>query len=276
MSDYLNNLVVRTLQQQEVVRPRLTSPFEPPAIGPLPASPADVETISFGRPQATPSSLQLPVAPPPESRPPAPPLAPLPVRHETFAKEAERKGLEVRLSGAAATSEREPALVRPVPFVAAKTEDEARPPSHTQTEQPTPVIVVRRDTRDWHDPKPAAKVEEAPTIEGETSGLEARLAALEVRRSADTGRPEAGWQAPSEVAQLAPPPASPYISPRVALPARGFESAHERPHITVTIGRVDVRAVFPTPADTPRPAAPRPRATTTLAEYLKQREREQR
>jgi hypothetical protein len=276
MSDYLNNLVVRTLQRQEVVRPRLTSLFEPSAIGPPFASPADVETISFGQPQATRSSLQPPVAPPQESRPPAPPLAHLPARHEAFTKEAERDGLEVRLSGAPATREREPSPVEPVPLVAVKTEDEERPPSHTQTEKPAPVVVVRNDTRDGHNLKSAAKVEKAPTIEGETNGLEARLAALEARRSDDTGRQEAGWQAPSEVAQEAPPPAAPYFSPRFEPPARGFVSPQERPHITVTIGRVDVRAVFPTPADTPRPAASRPGSTTTLAEYLKQRERGQR
>ena len=276
MSDYLNNLVVRTLQRQEVVRPRLASHFEPSAIGPLPAPPADVETTSFGQPQATPSSsLQLPVAPPPESRPPAPPLAHLPARRETFTREVERNGLEVRLFEAPAIREREPAPAPPVPFVEAKSEDEARPPSHAQTEKPAPVVVVRHDTRDGHDPKSAAKVEGAPTV-GATSGLEARLAALEVRRSNDTGRLGAGWQGPSEVTQEAPTPAAPYFSPRVAPPARGFESPPERPHITVTIGRVDVRAVFPTPADTPRPAAPRPGSTTPLAEYLKQRERGQR
>src|SRR5262245_23154667 len=196
MSDYLNNLVVRTLERQEVVRPRLTSLFEPSAVGPLPASPADVETITFGQPHATPSSPKPPVGPPPESRPPAPPLAPLPARHETFTKEAERNGLEVRLSGASSTLEREPAPAPPAPLVAAKTEDEARPPSHTQTEKPAPVVVVRHDTRDGHNLKSAAKVEEAPTIEGETSGLEARLAALEARRSDVTGRKGAGWQSP--------------------------------------------------------------------------------
>jgi hypothetical protein len=53
-------------------------------------------------------------------------------------------------------------------------------------------------------------------------------------------------------------------------PERRPARSDEPPHVHVTIGRVDVRAVF-APAEPTHAPAPRPRPTT-LAEYLKQRE----
>jgi hypothetical protein len=76
-------------------------------------------------------------------------------------------------------------------------------------------------------------------------------------------------------ARPAPPPLTPAVAPRPD-PARGFERRGEPPRVTVTIGRVDVRAIFPAPAEAPRAPAPRPGPATTLADYLKQRERGQR
>ena len=81
--------------------------------------------------------------------------------------------------------------------------------------------------------------------------------------------------APVSIVRAARRSATPPSAPPVA-PAHGSERTDEPPHVTVTIGRVDVRAVFPAPVAAPRAPAPRPGPKTTLTEYLKQRERGQR
>ena len=106
-------------------------------------------------------------------------------------------------------------------------------------------------------------------------GLEGRVASLESSRVDERRRHEASGPAPGAVVHATRQPAAQPLTTPVAQPARarGFERRDEPPHVTVTIGRVDVRAVFPLQAETPRTPAPRPGPTTTLAEYLKQRER---
>lgn len=56
----------------------------------------------------------------------------------------------------------------------------------------------------------------------------------------------------------------------------GGDAAGATPTISIRIGRIDVRAVMPSPAPHARPATPRRHETLSLADYLKQRNGERR
>jgi len=239
MRNFLNNLVARTLDLAPVVQPRITSRFEP---------------LSAATPAAPDQSVEVETTTPPE-----------PPRTTTT------------------TNIVEPRVADPKHIVIAPTQ-------HTDVHQ---VINTIRNTH----------VEQLPIIERvrEQTHMETRIhtekstdSRLEVRENRILERapaPEAPKQNPPNprsdvvepmpIAKEAPVPAPKPIVPRVvtriepapAAPAPRFEvppiiQSEPTETINVTIGRVDVRAVFSSQV----PKAPvRSSSTASLDDYLKQR-----
>lgn len=274
MSEYLNNLAARALRRQDSVRPRLASLYEPPngALASLPAGPSDVETTSFGHAADAPSTIRTP-APHLDSHPPAhetaaPPLAHGSPRADAFEGETGREGREFGPSAPDAPRARASAGESQPHFTPVEREVEAPPPRRPRAETPRRAETVRHETRVAEAADASGRATDASAgVEDRVQELEGRVASLEALRADAKGR-EALRAAPGA---LVPVTARPY-TPAVA-PPRAVEPMDEPPRVIVTIGRVDVRAIFPAPAPAPRAPAPRPGPTTTLAEYLKQRER---
>jgi hypothetical protein len=285
MSNFLNNLAARALRRQETVRPRIASLFEPPT-GPsstLPAGPSDVETTLFERMSDAPSTIR-PNAPqavphldsnPPVHESAAHPPTPVSPRHDAPAGEAGRTGGGLRPVAPAAPLWGESAGEGRPHFTSAEPGGEAPPSTGRQAEMPQQVEVVRRDGRVAGAPEVAARETEAfAGTEEKVRELEGRVASLEASRTDEGGGNETSRPAPgSAVPVTTRPAATPYTPASAAPPApvRGVERGDEPPHVNVTIGRVEVRAVFPAPAEAPRQPASR-RGPTPLAEYLSQRE----
>jgi len=254
MSNFLNNLAGRALHTREAIRPRLPSLFEsqgaggfaaaaaPPAVeltSPAPANAAS-RTIYTPAPQhAAPTSE-------PRRRP----------DEEASQNAASRARVETQTGGREEVR-REPGAT--VDDTRAAPEQPTRAAQAGRVETHVRVNVSGRGPDADEHANDGAREESARAASAEDArGLEARLGALEAALTRDAGRRETV----RAVSQPVAPPAA----------AALFEAREESPHITVTIGRVDVRAVTAAPPQ-PRPApAPRP-ATQTLEEYLKQRER---
>ena len=282
MSDFLHNLAARALRRQEPVRPRLASRFEPPGGGPaaLPGDPPDFETTVVEPAPDAPSTIRPdapPVAPHAHTTPrePAaqapPPAAP---RRDDSAGEEARARVEFKPSPPAPPRARETAGKGPTPLSPSESgADAPQPPARTPSETIRPVEVVRQEQRPARAPETDARVSEASAGAWErVRELEGRVAALEASREREKGRRESLKPVTAAVT-LAPRPAPPHTPAAAHASGRGPESVDEPPHVTVTIGRVDVRAVFPAAAEAPRPAAAPRRAATTLAQYLEKRER---
>lgn len=283
MTDFLNNLAARALRRQEPVRPRIASRFETPsAAGPLQAAPADMETTVF-EPAPDASSTIRPLAPPfaphaqttphePDAQ--APPHAS--ARADARANEEPRARSEFRPAPTVPPHVREPATERQTPFAPAERGAAASPPP-TRTPAGTlqPLEPFRPEKSRARAPEADAHASEASNgTEERVRELEGRVAALEASRADERARRAArvNTQAAFVPATTTRPESSPLAPSNAAprAPERNYEQRNEPPHVNVTIGRVDVRAVH-TPAQTPRAPAPGPKPTT-LAEYLKQRE----
>jgi hypothetical protein len=289
MSNYLNNLAARALRHQDVVRPRVASLFEPPSRAqlPLPAGPPEVETISYDQiPDAasTIRSTALPAIEPRSHRRQTldeeaarPTVSPSP-RPDALVGEVGREIHELRPVLPATSRARESTVGTPGPFIASGKKDDAPPPRRVRTETPVRVEVVRPENRTADATVVSARTDEAAASAVEkVRDLEGRVASLEAPRVSDRRHPEA-TTVPATVGRATRQPATEPLTPLIVSPAAasGFERSNEPPHVTVTIGRVDVRALFPAPAQAPSRPTPHPGPVMTLAEYLKQRERRQR
>ena len=280
MSDFLNNLAARALRRQEPVRPRLASRFEPPGGGPAPlhSGPADVETTVFEPMPAAPSTIRPDAAPftphahttthEPAAQAP-PPVAP---RRDDSAGEEARARVEFKPPQPAPPRVRENVEKGRTPLTPA--ERDAPPPTRTPAETLQPVEVVRQEQRPARAPETDARGSEASEGALErVRELEGRVAALEASRADERARRDARSDARAASVPATTRPESMPFTPAAAAtraPERRPARGDEPPHVNVTIGRVDVRAVF-APAEPARAPAPRHRPTT-LAEYLKQRE----
>jgi len=275
MSDYLGNLVARHFEAAPSIRPRLTSLFEPSSgtqtsmhqppveieTAPADVTPnesmpeldtqahaprrvefhpvrmdAQVEPAALGADTETPS-LDVPVrAPDPRAIDPTAPVAQRPLSKP------------LTLDPAAAKSEK-PAMQEPLPVLRPAIDQNDRASSDVAYNPNR--LTLERDFRRIVDE---------------------RLAVADMRRyapdrSAELRNPEpvlpmAPLRAPSQhtpvVKSLAVPGTVPITEPAVA------------PTIRVTIGRIDVRAVMPTPGR-PRSKPAERRPALLLDEYLKQR-----
>jgi len=240
MSDYLNTLIARTLRLEPVVQPRLASLFEPVSPGPVNQPASEVsETRSLEE------TLPRPTAELSQRKEKKEPNAESSVTNEQAAVVLQSQPMRASLLPASLL----PAPVMPAsPFSINDTagtrevrnEELARPLAHTDP------ITTSSKTDSNTTPsriKPEVRIISTATDRGQIQPL------------------------PSVPAYAAPP--SPLSSARNAgiqasTPAEAPEA------VVVTIGRVDVRAIFP-----PSPATPRPhrvqQQSMSLDEYLKQR-----
>ena len=250
MSDYLTNLVTRTLSPEAVVRPRLPSLLEPPPEGPTTTEEARLEELSPSSANRSEPTLTRRVRPPaPEGRttsllaPPARQLQPTPVP------------------------------VPPVPRPSPPTENVTPP-------RPAQPAVIRPQLRETPGesllPAPPRNVSEPrPPAALEASSL--RLGNVPDEAREEQPPPAAADRGPPAVPTVQPALRTPFAGqPSLRPPAAPADRVRDQPGeaapvIRVTIGRIDVRAVLP-----PAPPAPRPAAPTgpvlSLEEYLKQRD----
>jgi hypothetical protein len=262
MSDYLYKLAARALRRQEPVRPRLASIFEPITAAPSTVRPTTSSAEPYDQPRLPAHETIAP-----------PHAAPLPRAVE------QESGQEPRdQSPAAPAAPREPEQTEEKEQQFTPTEGTRGPAhaQHTQRETPRRVEVINPETRfavaaDMSSRERNASEsmqERAPEIEGGVASLEARHADESARR--ETIRPIKDAVVPVDVRPAAQPSVLSVPTHTAAARGRGLEQRAEPPRISVTIGRVDVRAVFPARTEAPR--APHTGPTNSLAAYLKQRE----
>jgi hypothetical protein len=255
MSDYLQNLLARSLNPSGGVQPRLASLYEPRAAAFAPALPESLDVADEETDQRPPDANE---ATRPERRPADP---------STTLARAERRE--------AATAP------QPSPFDASRHSDPARPAeprAERRTNDDAP-HVSRRSSEESAPPSPAPS---GVDVRNHASHVEQSGRAFETAR--DVPAPSASEREPRTKAaepRVQPAPASRVVEPRVQpapppAPARppqlSEESAHGEaaPTIRVTIGRVDVRAVAGVPQEKRR-APEQPRPALTLEEYLRRR-----
>ncbi len=233
MSDYLNTLAARTLRLGPVVQPRLASLFEPVSPGPANQPVSEVsETRSL----------------------PSQPVAELSV--------LPREKKEPDIEGSA-KNERAGVVLQSQPMRATFLPAPVMPPSLFS-------INDTAGTREVHNEElaqPLARPDSITTSSKTDSNTTPSRIKPEVRITSTATAREQIQPLPSAPAYAAPP--SPLSSARNA-GTQASTPAEAPEAVVVTIGRVDVRAVFPTP-----PAAPRSNGvqqkTMSLDEYLKQR-----
>ena len=287
MSDYLNKLAARALGRREAVRPRLASIYEPhngaqtPPLGEAesaepPSFTQTTDVLSTIRPTSP------TIAPLSEPRPPAQDS----IGQGTFTREPQanyttsepaRESREMRPSTPSPLVQRE-ALYDATVRLKDDDRNVADRPRTGRAEPVAPVEVVRQEKRMSHaaDAGDRREAKSADAVEESMRELRARVASLEAAGVEASKNREAVKTAASPNIPAPQQPSPPALAPRAAppVPVRGDVRREEPPQINVTIGRVEVRAVFPASSfEAPRPAAPRPNPAITLAEYLKQRER---
>jgi hypothetical protein len=249
MSDYLTNLVARTLDPSRVVQPRLASLFEP-----LPNANAQGRFLTFAL--ASEEGDARPRASADETRAPAVPSS-IPARNEGATREhsapfhtqsptdvVERRAVSSpREKSPAATGER-----------AAASQLTAQ--TYAEQEALTSSAASAVSSKDSASNKSAGDALEA--------GRERRATSESERAPTPRAAPrvvEPRLSRAPTVSEAQPPPAS------TASDARREDAA---PTIRVTIGRVDVRAVAPAPPERRRaPESSRP--ALTLEDYLRRR-----
>ncbi|HEV2862132.1 MAG TPA: hypothetical protein VGX48_14070 [Pyrinomonadaceae bacterium] len=236
MSDYLKNLVERTLDPSRVVQPRLASRFEPHGT----FAAFDLETQEG------------------ETDPAAPP----------FEAHAEARHAD-------ATPHAESAPPTPVEHFAAPSVFEGRPESPPREPPPAPPIEHAPDAPttaktlvEKEAPRPtAASVEAGKSPAREETSIKVFDAKREPPRSPESG--------PTQRPRVVEPRLSPLPKVFEAQPPRASADEAGRdeaaPTIRVTIGRVDVRAVAAPAKEARRAPAPPPRPALTLEDYLRRR-----
>ena len=236
MSDYLNTLVARTLRLGPVVQPRLASLFEPVSAGPANEQGSEV---SETRSAPLRVSGELPD---------------LPIRETRTESRASNEALN---EPGGVVFQSLPVRLLPTP---------AMPPSLVAVNDTESIREVRSQQLSPRSADTDSITTPSETLNNPTPSP-SRIKP-EVRVIASTNDRE---QIPPSLAAQPPafaPPAPLSRSRKVNAPASTPADASES--VVITIGRVDVRAVF-----APPPAAPRSnrvqQKTMSLDEYLKQR-----
>jgi hypothetical protein len=237
MSDYLNSLVTRTLRLAPVVQPRPASLFEPLASGPVSETAFEVAATP-----AAPEAVRSPLS-------------------VTAELSAQSQQTEPRVRSDLRESVIQPATV-PTPMLP------------VQVVPPSPFSVTPTDVR--HE---VSAPESAPSFAdtGSTSTRNTRptpsLIKPEVRIVSATNdrEPTPPISEARSVSPVLPYAARPDSSSRTrSLNAQAAGQVETPETVVVTIGRVDVRAIFAPPKPAPRAARTEPQALS-LDEYLKQR-----
>lgn len=279
MNNYLDNLVLRTLGLAPVAKPRLAALFESPVVlGSTAAHATAREEMSSAEP-AGPRDVRGTVS-----------QGVLTTIHVVQAQSEKR---EVGNAPAARAYFNDPKLVERrevMPVSAAadakralKTESQIAdaPKSKVQT----PPVAVAKAPIDVRSESGQEKVPIASNLTDTDGGLWRKLEprVRQVVRDElpppDSARENAGQETsaiqPQIGSAIAPPSKHDFIAP--AVQARPVITntpavvAAPAPEITVTIGRVDVRAVVSPAAQTGRRVSPRSPSPTSLDQYLKER-----
>jgi hypothetical protein len=258
MNGYLGGLIARHLEPLPLaIRPRLRSRFETPAILGLGAAPGP-EEIAVER-IAEPPSISPRQASGEMAGPPVPETAITPVRPPVSST---RSAAPPRMTAPAETpggrsAHRQPQDAAPETGTDV---DATRPASTAPVTRidPRPSDAERHEQRNPTPIQPRKAPPERIVVERETRTQEHRLETVE-RGIVTPPVP----RPPVAAARSMPQVATPMIEPTAAV----------RPAITVTIGRVDVRAVVApsSPPQMPQPAS-RP-AAPSLEDYLRDRSR---
>jgi len=299
MSDYLNNLVERTLKVAPVVEPRLASLFESGSEAAGVKSPrrfeAETEThgnessgeLKRGASDSVPANVQTSQLPP------------------RISETNEANLLDSKKRGVSQESERPPnspslvvhqysplpaSVVLPAPVAGHPVSQEPEgsgnhPPARERT---GPFGATANESgqslkieRDRGESRPPPQPEIRQRVDGQLSRLQRPGADADERNGPEPSGPVAASTSRimterPDVAAIKPTPQT--VRERVATTepaqrmARQFLAATTpRPTIKVTIGRVDVRAIVSQPSQTPRVARAQPSTAMSLDEYLKQR-----
>lgn len=248
MSDYLTNLVARTIDPSSVVQPRLVSLFEPLVNGVAQGrfSPFALEAEEGARPAGSADETRAPAVP-----------SSIPARVEGATREYSARYHTQSPTGV---------VERPV---ASSAREES--PAAT-AERAAASHLTAQTSAEKEAPTPsAASVAQSKDSASDISAREA-LEAVRERREPSMSE---GAPTPRAVPRVVKPRLSPAPTVPVAQLPPGSNAHDARredaaPTIRVTIGRVDVRAVAPTPQERRRaPETPRP--ALTLEDYLRRR-----
>ena len=246
MSDYLNTLVARTLRLVPVVQPRLASLFEP-----VPAGPANeyASEVFQTRSQPPRASGELPD---------------LPIRETRTESRASNDALN-EPGGVVFQSQFQsqplPAPLMPPSVVAVNDTESIR---EVRGEQLPPVSP--RSPHSPHSPRSIDSDSITTPSEILNNPTPSRIKP-EVRIASTNDREQSQPSLATQPPAFAPPAPLPQ-SRKVNAPASTPADASEP--VVITIGRVDVRAVFPTPPPAPRSNGVQQK-TMSLDDYLKQR-----
>lgn len=248
MSDYLKNLVARTLDPSRVVQPRLASLFEP-----LAKADAQGRLLPFALEAEEGDAQHAESAD--ETRASAVPSY-IPARdegatHEHSARFNTQSPTDV-VERQAASSPREKSSAATVERAAAS---QLTAQTYAEKESPTPLAASGVNSKDSASNKSAGDALE------------------DVRQRRATSESE-GAPTPRTAPRIVEPRVSPASTVSEAQPqaSTAYDARREdaAPTIRVTIGRVDVRAVAPSPQERRRaPESPRP--ALTLEDYLRRR-----
>jgi hypothetical protein len=241
MSDYLGNLIARTVSPAAAVRPQLPSLFEP--------APATRETMSgpeFGQQSFV---EQLPITQPSEKLAPMPLSIPTP-RRSVFREPEQTVPETSRARKILETSPEPEAAVQPRIFPRATPTLREDKPSNSTRRRSDVIKSPLRDVIATASHEVSAREETPPQ---ESAVASKPVVMPELRKHESLKR--SGVQA-----------IVPTIRPLPSVPPT--PKPKPEPTINVTIGRVEVRAV-PPPAQ--QRAKPKPATVLSLEDYLRQR-----
>jgi hypothetical protein len=291
VSDFLRNLVERSLAPSGAVRPQLLSIFEPPPAngGEFFGGNENPELAAVGKHQ-DPSAQVTPVQPlryPTTSEPPKPFIAPLskagltsadpapdtprvdlPGKEPRVAHMSERYGAadatERNEEGAARSDLRNPSLVRP------QMSPSGKQPSALSSEQHTTADVAKTDEQ-AAAPPPLLPAEKTP---GTSKSIfrdptENRAHRVRAEKIIEMIAGERGPNREPTLSRDVPAISRRPPSPRPFASRQQSRNPAVAPSINVTIGRIEVRATPPPPARSQPARASAP--ITSLDEYLRQR-----
>lgn len=243
MSDYLGNLIVRTVSPAVAVRPQLPSLFEQVPVARGTRSRPEFEQENFVE--------QQPVTQPSEKLAPMPLSIPTP--HQSVFREPEQTVPEIcRARRILETSQEPQALVQPrILRRVAPTLREDKPSNSTRRRS----HVIKSPVRDVSASASHEVSAREETLPSQPFIASKPITVLEPRERKLPKRP--GVQPVVPVVRSLPP--IPPLPPAAAIAT---------PSINVTIGRVEIRAV-PPPAQ--QRAKPKPANVLSLEDYLRQR-----
>ena len=277
MSDYLANLAARGLGLAAVVRPRLASLFEPLPVAHHATGPAPLDPEGGDEPSPSwAASLPRSSAAPREDRD-APARAAVldPTSTPTAFRRRNERGDE-RLPAPAvarpqsAASSTVPSLPAPV-VPGATAVSRPAPPARASGDRPAS---TREAAPEGAADAPAPERERVTLLDRDAwRSTSERLSLLE-RRRAEGERPASPLpiqaQAPPKPGETADARMSAPVTSAIRLATDPAVVREPPPVIRITIGRVDVRAIMPSPP-VERPKSAPPRSALSLDDYLKRR-----